>query len=355
MRRRFEKNLTAPPSWLRPILVPLAFLYAWTVALHRGLYRFSILKSSNLPRPVVSVGNLTAGGGGKTPIVMWLAQTLALRGVRPAILSRGYGREGDGVRIVDPDGPWSIFGDEPSMMARKLGDVPVVVSGNRRLAGLQLLQHQDVDLFILDDGFQHYALKRDLDIVVIDNNRHFGSGRLLPAGILREPVERLQNADFVIVTKASEPDLEFQKYLSGLFSGPVFWADYKPVKLLPVKGALPDGEGDTPEGPFLAFCGIADPEGFRFSLEHMGLRIHDLIVFPDHHPYSDMDVTRILEAASRVGAKVLVTTEKDAVRLPDDGYDIPCYFPSMEVILPESASLLVEQVTALVKGAGGSV
>jgi tetraacyldisaccharide 4'-kinase len=286
---------------------------------------------------------------------MWLAETLAMRGIRPAIISRGYGREGDGARIVDPNGSWRIFGDEPSMMARKLEKVPVVVSENRRLAGLKLLQHTEVDLFILDDGFQHHALKRDLDIVAIDNHRRFGTGWLMPAGILREPVKRLRDADFIVVTKASEPDTEFGKYLSGLFSGPVLWADYRPVSLLPVKDASPDGDGVHPEGPFTAFCGIADPEGFRISLDRLGFNIQDLIVFPDHHPYTEMDMTRILETARRTGAGALVTTEKDAVRLPGYDGDIPCYIHSMEAVLPESASLLIEQVTALVHGDKGSI
>jgi len=355
IRCRIEEILTAPPSWLRSVLVPLALLYAGAVAFHRGMYRLGILKSHNLPRPVVSVGNLTTGGGGKTPLVIWLAEALSNRGIKPAILSRGYGREGDGVRIVDPDGPWRIFGDEPFMMARRLGEIPVVVSGNRRLAGLELLRHQDVDLFILDDGFQHYALKRDLDVVAIDNHRRFGSGRLLPAGILREPVKRLQDADFVVVTKSSGPDPEFEKYLSELYSGPVLWADYRPVSLLPVKGASRDGEGAYPEGPFIAFCGIADPEGFRISLDRLGVRILDLIVFSDHHPYSDMDMAGILEAAHQKGARALVTTEKDAARLPGNEYEIPCYVLSMEAVLPENASLLIGRVAALIKGEGDSV
>jgi tetraacyldisaccharide 4'-kinase len=210
-----------------------------------------------------------------------------------------------------------------------------------------------VDLFILDDGFQHYALERDLDIVAVDNHRRFGSGWLLPAGILREPVKRLQDADYVVVTKASEPDPVFEKYLSELFSGPVLWSDYRPVSLLPVHGALIHSEEAHPEGPFVAFCGIADPEGFRISLDRLGVKILDLIVFSDHHPYNDMDVARILEVARQKGAKALITTEKDATRLPGDEYDIPCYVSTMEAVLPVSASLLVKQVMDMVKSGGG--
>ena len=332
LRRRFEEVLAAPPSWLWPVLVPLASLYAGGLALHRGLYRIGILKSHNLPRPVVSVGNLTAGGGGKTPIVMWLAETLAMKGVRPAILSRGYGREGDGIRIVDPDGPWRIYGDEPSMMAGRLGEIPVVVSVNRRLAGLDLLQHRDVDLFILDDGFQHHALKRDLDIVAIDNHRRFGTGRLLPAGILREPVKRLQDADIVVVTKVVIPDPNFEKELTRLKDVPVVWFDFRPAGLVPLDPSTETTETDASSGSALAFCGIAHPDGFRQSLKRAGIEVAGFITFPDHHTYSVEDISRIKAAAREAGVGRLVTTEKDAVRWPDHDPEIPVYFLSMETI-----------------------
>jgi tetraacyldisaccharide 4'-kinase len=332
LRRRFERILAGPPSWLWPVLVPLSLLYAGGSAFHRGLYRLGILKSRNLPRPVVSVGNLTVGGAGKTPIVMWLAEALSNRGIRPAILSRGYGREGAGIRVVDPDGPWRIFGDEPTMMARKLAEVPVVVSGDRRRAGLNLLQHKDVDLFILDDGFQHHALKRDLDIVAIDNHRRFGTGRLLPAGILREPVKRLQDADIVVVTKVVIPDSNFEKELTRLKDVPVVWFDFRPAGLVPLDPSTETTETDASSGSALAFCGIAHPDGFRQSLKRAGIEVAGFITFPDHHTYSVEDISRIKAAARETGVRRLVTTEKDAVRWPDHDPEIPVYFLSMETI-----------------------
>lgn len=353
LRLYLEEILRTPPIWLRPVLFPLSVLYAGGSALHRALYRVGLLKSSGLPRPVISVGNLTAGGGGKTPIVMWLAESLETEGLKPAILSRGYGRKSEGVRIVDPECSWQIFGDEPSMMARKLLKIPVVVSANRRLAGLEILKRQETDLFILDDGFQHRALKRDLDIITVDNTRRFGTGRLLPAGILREPVKMIKEADVVVVTKADNPDPDFGSYLSSLFSGPVLWADFRPDGLLPLKGDRSGNENGHAEGPFLGFCGIADPDGFRTSLDHMGLIVQDLLVFPDHHPYNDMDVTRILQSARKAGAKALVTTEKDAVRLPDYDHDMPCYVLTIKAVLPGSASLLINQVKALFQSSRG--
>lgn len=350
MRRNFEQILAAPPPWLWPALVPFAVLYAIGITFHRGLYRLGILRPHNLPRPVISVGNLTAGGGGKTPLVMWLAETLAGQGLRPAILSRGYGRKGDGASIVDPDGPWDISGDEPSMIARRLREIPVVVSVSRYMGGLKLLQSENVDLFILDDGYQHYALKRDMDIVTIDDRRRFGNGWLLPAGILREPVRRLKDADFVVVTKSKEVDRAFEKRLTALFGGPLLWADYRPVGLLPVGNLLPDTQVSDVSGPCLAFCGIADPNSFWTTLNSLGLKTEELVIFPDHHPYSEADVTMILKTARRVGANALVTTEKDAVRLPDVALGIPCYIPVMEAVLLQGASLLIQRIMNLARG-----
>jgi len=332
LRRRFEEILTAPPAWLLPVLIPFAFLYAGGTAFHRGLYRFRVLKSNKLPRPVISVGNLTVGGGGKTPIVMWLVEALVKEGFKPAVLSRGYGRKDDEIRIVDPEGPWITFGDEPSMMARRLGDVPVVVSANRYQAGLELLRHRDVDLFILDDGFQHHALRRDLDIVSIDGPRRFGNGCLVPAGILREPVSRLQVADLIVVTKVAVPDPDFEKELTGLKDVPVVWFDFRPTGLVPSDPTMESREIEVFSDPVLAFCGVAHPDGFRLSLNQAGIDVAEFITFPDHHPYSDRDIFRIKAAAREAGICRMVTTEKDAIRWPDNDPEIPLFILSMEAV-----------------------
>lgn len=325
LRRWLEEVVTAPPSWLYPLLIPLSLLYAGSAALHRGLYRLGVLKSGKLPRPVISVGNLTAGGGGKTPIVMWLAETLSKQGVKPAILSRGYGRKGCDIVVVDPDASWEKFGDEPSLMAGRLKDVPVAVSGNRRLAGMEILQDRDVDLFILDDGFQHYALERDLDIVVIDGQRRFGNGRLLPAGVLREPVKRLSGADFIIVTKAQQRDTRFEGYISQHSQAPVLWADYRPAGMFRIDSGKDPVSEDALDGPLVAFCGIAVPEGFRQTLEHANIEVAQFLTFPDHHHYTGYDVEKIMTTAGLSQAVGLVTTEKDAVRWPRSSLPLPVY------------------------------
>ena len=332
LRRRFEAVLDDPSPWMLPVLVPLSLLYRGLAALHSGLYRSGLLKTKSLPVPVISVGNLTLGGGGKTPLVMWLARALAERGISPAVLSRGYGRKSGKACVVDPEGPWQFFGDEPSMLARKLEKIPVGVSADRYRAGMEVLKQCEVDLFILDDGFQHYALERCLDIVAVDDRRRFGTGRLIPAGLLRGPLSRLKHADLLIVTKASAPDSRFEKELNILSEAPVAWFEFKPAGLVPLNGATELTETDGYCGPAFAFCGVADPEGFRSSLVQAGIEVAGIMPFPDHHPYCKEDVSRISAAAGEAGARLMVTTEKDAVRWPANGSGIPVYFLSMEAI-----------------------
>jgi len=222
------------------------------------------------------------------------------------------------------------------------------VSANRYQAGLEVLKHSDVDLFILDDGFQHHALKRDLDIVTVDGRRHFGTGRLMPAGILREPVSRLRDADVVVVTKAAVPDPHFGNELTRVKDVPVVWFDFKPAGLVPLDPATRSKERGISPGPVLAFCGVADPEGFRHSLKRAGIEVAGLINFPDHHPYSAKDISRIKAAAREAGVGRMVTTEKDAVRWPDNDQEIPLYFLSMEQVPVQGEEKLMRILQELV-------
>jgi tetraacyldisaccharide 4'-kinase len=295
---------------------------------------------------------MTAGGGGKTPVVMWLAETLSKKGVKTAILSRGYGRMGRETLLVDPEGPWENFGDEPSLMAGKLRDVAVAVSGNRRLAGLELLKHRDVDLFILDDGFQHHALEKDLDIVVIDDQRRFGNGRLLPAGALREPVTRLLNADYIIVTKSRHRDFRFESYLNQHSPAPVLWSRYRPAGLCRIGSGKTTGPDSDLRGPFVAFCGIAVPEGFRKTLDDANIEVAQFLTFPDHHPYSTADADTIMDAAVRSQAVGLVTTEKDAVRWPCEGTPLPVYSLAVDPVI-DDAQEMVQSIRKLIQKAPG--
>jgi tetraacyldisaccharide 4'-kinase len=214
------------------VLIPLSLLYSVIAAVHRWAYRSGLMKTAALPRPVVSIGNIAVGGGGKTPLTMWLSETLKGRGKVTGVLTRGYGRSGDLNVVADPEHDWKYIGDEPALMIRKVRGLPVAVSKNRHHGGEEILKGHDVDLFILDDGFGHHALHKDLEVVLIDDNRRFGSGRLLPAGILREPVQRLRDAKIIVVTKAADIDLKFEEEVKKYTDAPVLWADYRPDRLV---------------------------------------------------------------------------------------------------------------------------
>ena len=304
-----------------------------------------VLRRKPLPRPVVSIGNLTLGGGGKTPLVVWLARTALDQGKKPAILTRGYGRKGKGTLIVEPSMNWREAGDEPSLLSGALPGVPVAVSRDRNRGGWEVLGRGDVDLFILDDGFSNQALKKDLEIVVVDDRRRFGNGRVFPGGILREPLKRLKDAGVVVVTKANSVDGSFRERVGKVSDAPVFWADFKPGPLVRVGGG--GKPGLSPEGPFLGFCGIADPEGFRLSLKRAGMEVLELLAFLDHHPYTFSDVALIRDHAVRLGAKALVTTEKDGVRWPGGNEGLPCFALTIEIVFLEGEEELKKTLFGL--------
>jgi tetraacyldisaccharide 4'-kinase len=352
MRSLFEALLSDPPVYSLPFLIPLSAIYRGISSLHRCLYSSGVLASHRLPRPVVSVGNLTAGGGGKTPLTMWLAGKLMDSGVKVAVLTRGYGRIHGGLRIVEERDTWEDVGDEPVLMASKIRGATVGVAKDRFLAGTKILENRDVDLFLLDDGFQHFSLDRDLDIIVVDGKMRFGSGRLLPAGILREPMSRLKDADLIVVTKAQQADPEFEGLLNRYSTAPVFWADYRPIGLSSVGSGEHTSKGDRPEGAFVAFCGIAGPEGFRDTLTRAGIEVVELLTFPDHHPYSVSDTNRIQEAALRTAAVGLVTTEKDAARWHQPNLSLPLYSLSIQPVIGAEDDLLEEVLTLVGKGKG---
>ena len=283
----------------------------------RGLHRAGVLRSGSLPRPVVSLGNLTVGGTGKTPHVQFLARWLSARGVRVAILSRGYGRRSRGVVWAsgDPPAPAAEVGDEPALLARTLPGVHVVVGESRLEAGLEALRRREVDAFLLDDGFQHLSLRRDADILLVDGIRGLGNGRTLPFGLLREPPDHARFADALVVTRCA--DASQGERIAATLPFPAG----RPVAATRfVPRSLVDGEGretalPPPGAEVAAFAGLARNDQFESTLRACGLRVKKFLGFGDHHRYGPRDI-RIIEAASE-GLPVL-TTEKDLVRLPAD-------------------------------------
>jgi tetraacyldisaccharide 4'-kinase len=292
----------------RPLLLPLVPLYAAAVALRELRLEHGWEKARILWYPVISVGNLSTGGSGKTPLVIALARLLQAEGFGVDVLSRGYGRKSSEAARVHPDGTAEEFGDEPLLIAQKTG-VPVWVAAERYEAGTAA-DHDFIQrggemsgdpvplVHLLDDGFQHRQLFRDVDVLLV--NREDWSDHLLPAGNLRESISAIERSS-VLAVPADDHAFEEELREWG-WSGPV-WRVRRRMRV-PETG-----------GPVAGFCGIARPEQFFAGLESRGLNIVCRREFPDHHRYTKRDVERLLEAARNANASALITTEKDQVRL----------------------------------------
>jgi tetraacyldisaccharide 4'-kinase len=299
---------------------PLSFLYGRTVEARAGLYAAGTLRQHRLAAPVISVGNLTFGGTGKTPFVEFLARRLRFEGYRPAILSRGYGRRSRGVVVVSRgEGPLvtpEIGGDEPVALAGRLPDVAVVV-GERRVAAARAAALQGADLFLLDDGYQHLALARDVNLLLLDSKDPFGGGKLPPAGRLREPLSAIERADAIVFTRIArgEPADHALRTVTRLHPRvPIFHARIRPDGLRDEAGSPVDVR-DVARRRCVAVSGVAQPTRFAAALQELDLSPEETFAFADHHRYTDGDLKRIRKAADSTGASMLVTTEKDAVKL----------------------------------------
>lgn len=268
-------------------------MFAFGVWVKNTLYDRRILKSRVLVRPVVSVGNISVGGSGKTPFIITLGRLLKERGIEFDVLSRGYGRKSTEVLVVERDGPVERFGDEPLLIARKLG-VPVIVGAERYKAGLLAEKmFPQSRLHLLDDGFQHRRLHRDLDIILLRPDDF--TDALLPIGRLREGISALRRADIIV----AHPSVS---QVVHRFGKPI-WEVRARVQIAPQTNAL------------VAFCGIARPQRFYAELEKSGINVSDSFTFADHHRYTQGDIDRLLQAQARTGAAGFITTEKDAVNL----------------------------------------
>jgi tetraacyldisaccharide 4'-kinase len=276
-----------PAPWLRAI----ASLYGAIGSLRTTLYRRGLLRATRMPVPVIVIGNLTVGGAGKTPLTIAIADWLRASGYRPGVVSRGYGRRGKSPRLVRAEDVAEDVGDEPLLIAAS--GVPVAVAPRRVDAARLLLEGPGVDVLLADDGLQHYALARDVEILVIDGRRRFGNGALLPAGPMREPVDRGRDCDLVVVNGGTAAPGEHAMQLAVRQAVPLRVGPPEPLERFAGRRVH-------------AVAGIGDPARFFDALRGFGIEVHEH-AFPDHHPYTAGD----LEFAE---ALPVLMTEKDAVK-----------------------------------------
>jgi len=319
--------MNLPPP-LRLLLWPASVLYGELTRLRVWLYAKGVLKPKRLHRPVISVGNLTVGGTGKTPMVIWLAEKFLAEGKRVAILSRGY--KGDG-----------STSDEIELMKFRLRERALFgVGPNRYDRGLEL-EPNGVDIFLLDDGFQHIQLHRDVNILLLDASQPLNRESLLPSGSLREPISAMERADLLVITRA-ETSPATEAAIARLQQYPVFSASTRLLGFRRVGAGIQTLTAtEVGGGPFYAFCGIGNPAAFFHDLKNWNLPVVKTTEFPDHHLYDERDARELELVAQAAGAKALLTTEKDAQNLSGIQFrEIPVFVVLIDFELPQQDAFL---------------
>ena len=331
-------------------LTPLSGLYGVASRARRALYDKGLLRVHKVSAPVISVGNVTVGGTGKTPLVAWIAKVLAREGRRVCILTRGYGRLDSHDRVIVSDGNEVLAsperaGDEAYLLAEELKGCAAVISDADRIAAAHwALANLKTDVFVLDDGFQNLRIARNLDIVTIDATNPWGNGKVLPAGILREPLSALTRADCIVVTRADAAQQlnELENTLVQLSNGgPVLRSRMNLARLRRASGK-PErllGPGEVKQSFVAAFCGIGNPESFFELLRRNGYVLCHTRALRDHYRYVQSDLDRIERESVVKGAQALLTTAKDEVKLRSINTKLPCYAVDIETEIEEGEAL----------------
>lgn len=337
-------------------LSPLSGLYGAAMKARRALYRSGRFRVHDLDVPVISVGNLTTGGTGKTPLVEWIARQLAQTGRRVCILSRGYGRRRSGARIIVSDGneviaDAGLAGDEPLLLAESLkGLAAVICDADRVAAARWAVDNLHSDVFVIDDGFQHLRVARNLNVLTIDATNPWGNGKLLPAGVLRESPAELARADCIVLTRADNPDPseELLREIAAHSQGRSVFSSQ--MKLSGLR-AVPPGEplmaaAELRASSITAFCGVGNPESFFALLQRNGFQLAHTQVFRDHHNYTQNDVDRLVRESIARGAQILLTTAKDEVKLRSLRFELPSFAADIVIEIEDQ-----EKLRALIEAA----
>jgi len=330
------------------ILPPLSILYRAVTQTRLAAYNKGLLPVTRLPAPVISIGNLTTGGTGKTPLVEWVCRKLARKQRRVCVLTRGYGRANPSSRVIVSDGSSVLTnaaeaGDEPFLLAQNLKGLAAVISDPHRIsAGKWAIDNLGAEVFVLDDGFQHLALARDLNILTIDATNPWGGGRLLPAGRLREPRSGLSRADCVVVTRADQSDdvasleAEIQRLIG---SRPLVRSEMIVKGISRMNPERPEEVVSMPQ-PAAAFCAVGNPESFFEQLRRAGIDPVFTRTFPDHHQYTPADIGSLIQEFKKAGAQSIITTAKDAVKLQHGKFELPCYVLNIEISIAEEDRII---------------
>lgn len=328
-----------------PAFLPLSWLYAFGVEVRNCLFDVGVLSIERVPCAVVSVGNVAAGGSGKTPFVMWLASRFKQQGHKVAVLSRGYGRTSKGYLLVSDGNGARVspeeVGDEAVELALKLSSVIVAVDEQRVRGAKRLIQDHGVDVIVLDDGFQHRYLHRDLDLVLVPADGVMPKD-LLPAGMLREPLSSLRRADLLVVTRCTRADEAEQIRTQLRFEKPVVGVKTDATAIVSLQTGARQSLSAIHGKKVLLLCGIASPQSFEATVSAQGARVVDELRFPDHHWFGMSDIKKTRDTFRSSGAEFILTTAKDAVRMkrnPDQWSSLP-----IMVVESESKILVGEEI-----------
>ena len=353
-----QKRFLASP--LRFLLLPIGWLYAAVISIRNRLYTLGLFKARTLPCRVVSVGNIVVGGTGKTPAVIAIAKHLQNERVRVAILLRGYKRQSREKVTIVSDGE-TVYaslresGDEAAMMARHLDDIPIIVGKKRYQAGQVALERFGVDVLLLDDGFQHRQLARDVDILTVPPVRPFGNAaRLLPAGTLREPPAALRRADIILLTHTDTTDVLLHAKATVKRFAPnalILESVHQPVCLYPLATRKSREKTNSVDAAIalegkriLAVCGIGNPDAFVATLMQCSAKNVELLAYPDHHVYTEADLGQMDRAFQAAQADLIVTTQKDEGKLEPlmVDWELPVFVLEVALVITEGVEKLTE-------------
>ncbi|MCE2401627.1 tetraacyldisaccharide 4'-kinase [Candidatus Poribacteria bacterium] len=342
------------PTLFRVLLMPLSWLYGSIVWIRNYCFTSGIFKQKQLPCSVISVGNIVVGGTGKTPAVAAIAKLLENKGFQVAILLRGYKRRSSEEIMVVSDDKNRLCsreecGDEADMLTRQLPNVPIVVGKQRYLTGEAAIDRFKSDVLILDDGFQHRQLARDVDILTIDATQPYGTGALLPIGTLREPITAIERADIILLTRTDAIDTQIADLKAELNqlapNKPILESKHQPTSLYWLN--CPDKHATIPiknltGKRLLAVCGIGNPDAFVATLEAYNPEAVELFAFPDHHAYTESDLQQIEHQMQQYEAEWVVTTQKDEQKLASLSTELPIVVLAIELVIKDGEEDLMK-------------